>query len=99
MKNIHERSKTVKLKHADEMISLGREIHKRLIQSLFIAPLILLAHQLFIGKSQEIQNYLVVLADSKYSLSILFAIIFFGFFVGVMFKEFGYRLIEEAGKN
>lgn len=95
--SIKGRSSEVKRMHGKSLVKLGESIHTAVITGLFVAPFLVFGKQLFNGNMETVMSFFDVFFLYYDFLLILLGFMSLSGAVGVIFKNQGYDLIEEAG--
>ncbi|QYJ93068.1 hypothetical protein [Shewanella spartinae] len=84
-----------KARHAESLIKIGENIHNAIILTIFVAPLIFLAKEVFEGRIKGISGMASLLIEHQAPLLFLFSLLILSAFIGMRFKHWGFDILDE----
>ena len=89
------RSNASKSRHAESLFKIGENIHNAIILTVFVAPLIFLAKEVFEGRIKDISDMASLLMTHQVPLLFLFSLLILSALVGNFFKGWGFDILDE----
>jgi hypothetical protein len=96
---INSRTPEVKKSHGESLVKLGEKLQGNVIFAIFITPFLYFGKALFEGENEKVVSYIAVVLDGADFLLVLLILMSLAVYVGILFKNKGYDLIEAANRE